>query len=82
MDDVKEALQAGMIGKCSPQQYKLLLAYMSAHLIYPNAQRPGVVQYMTIAKYQNKEEHKQGTFLIKVLHHKTSSGNKNQLIHL
>ena len=63
MDDVKEALQAGMIGKCSPQ-YKLLLAYMSAHLIYPNAQRPGVVQYMTIAEYQNKEENKKGTFLI------------------
>ena len=33
---------------CTPQQHKLILAYVAAKIIFRNAQSPGVVQYMTI----------------------------------
>ena len=70
--DVEAALDGTT---CTPQQHKLILAYVAAHIIYRNAQRPGVVQHMTIEEYENKEEDKDGKVLIKVLHHKTSSSS-------
>ena len=70
-EDVEQALQ-GSIGS---KEYKLILAYISAHLIYHNAQRPGVVEYMQREEYENKEENTEGRYIIAVLHHKTSSSS-------
>ena len=71
-EDQERALQGT---SCIPQQHKLIIAYVAANIIYNNAQRPGVVQHMTIEEYQNKEEDEEGQFVIKVLHHKTSSSS-------
>ena len=47
-EQVKQALQSSIVSSCSPQQFKFILAYVSAHMIYRNAQRTGVVQYMNM----------------------------------
>ena len=74
IQEVKQTLQ-GSIGSCTPKEYKLILAYISAHIIYRNAQRPGMVQYMKMKEYENKEENTEGKYIIAVLHHKTSSSS-------
>ena len=71
--EVKKALEAAITSVCTPQQHRLLLSFMSASIVYPNAQRPGVIQYMTINEFHEREENEEGNFLINVLHHKTSS---------
>ena len=53
--------------------YTLVLSYMAANIIYPNAHRPGVVENMTIEEYTNRMVNDDdGSALIRVLQHKTS----------
>ena len=58
-----------------PQEHKTILAYIAAHIIYKNAQRPGVVQHMEVREFEEREETEDGNFLIQVLHHKTSASS-------
>ena len=48
-----------------------VLAYLAACLIYKNAQRPGIVQKMTIDEFLNSTEVETNRHLIRVLNHKT-----------
>ena len=48
-----------------------VLAYLAACLIFKNAQRPGIVQKMTIDEFMNSTEVETDRHLIKVVHHKT-----------
>ena len=70
-EDIQEAFDNTT---CTSQQHKLILAYVAANIIFTNAQRPGVVQHMSIHEYE-KEDDDKGNMLIKVLHHKTSSSS-------
>ena len=58
----------------SPQEHKLILAYIAAHIIYKNAE-PGAVQHMEIKEFEEREETEDRNFLIQVLHHKTSASS-------
>ena len=71
--DIQEAFDSTTT--CTSQQHKLILAYVAANIIFTNAQRPGVVQHMSVQEYENKEDDDEGNVLIKVLHHKTSSSS-------
>ena len=55
------------------KQHMFVLAYLATCLIYKNAQRPGIVQKMTVDEFMNSEEAETNRHLIKVLHHKTVS---------
>ena len=58
----------------STEQYNLVIGYLAAKIIYSNAQRPGVVQYMEIEEFHNKT--KEGTmFVIHISHHKTATSH-------
>ena len=69
-EDIQEAFDSTT---WTSQQHKLILAYVVANIIFTNAQRPGVVQHMSVQEYEDKED--DGNVLIKVLHHKTSSSS-------
>ena len=70
--EVYEAMTKAKNGiKISPYDHKCILGYLAAHLLYTNAQRPGVVQYMTIKEYEEKKA-LQNTIIIQVHKHKTS----------
>ena len=71
-EDIQEAFDSTT---CTSQQHKLILAYVPANIIFTNAQRPGVVQHMSIHEYEDKEDDDKGNVLIKLLHHKTSSSS-------
>jgi len=71
-EDIRLALDTT---NCNTKQHKLILAYIAANIIYFNAQRPGVVQNMTIDEYNDKTEDSKGKYLVNVLHHKTSSSS-------
>jgi len=55
----------------TPKDHKLVLGYLAAQLIYTNAQRSGVVQYMTINEYMKRQQLHDNT-IIQVHKHKTS----------
>jgi len=38
----------------SPDELKLIIAYIAANLIYENGQSPSIVQYMEIKKYTER----------------------------
>jgi len=70
--EVCEAMTKAKNGiKISPFDHKLILGYLAAHILYTNAQRPGVVQYMTINEYEEQKS-VQNTVVIQVHKHKTS----------
>ena len=52
------------------QDYMLIICYIAASIIFTNAQRPGVVQHMTISEYEERE-HIDSKVIIRVLNHKT-----------
>ena len=51
---------------------KTLTSYVAAHLIFGNAQRPGVMSNMTIEEFE-KRQHVGDDVVISVLNHKTST---------
>lgn len=50
-----------------------VITYLAANIIFPNAQRPGVVQYMTMQEFDERTETGNKQILITVLQHKTAS---------
>ena len=50
----------------------LIISYIAAAIIYSNAQRPGVIRFMTIAEFHQRQNIN-GKILIQVLNHKTAS---------
>ena len=58
----------------STEQYNLVIGFLAAKIIFANAQRPGVVQYMEMEEFDNKT--KEGTmFVIHISHHKTATSH-------
>lgn len=58
----------------SIEQYNLVIGFLAAKIIYTNAQRPGVVQYMEIEEFEAKT--KEGLmFVIHISHHKTATSH-------
>jgi len=53
--------------------FKVVLAYISAVLIYTNAQRLGAVENMTLTEYDARSVIEPGKYLIRVKKHKTAS---------
>lgn len=53
-------------------EYKLIICYIAASMIFNNAQRPGVVRHMTISEYKQRE-YIDDKVVITVLNHKTST---------
>lgn len=55
----------------SNADYDIVISFLAANLIFLNAQRPGVVQNMTIAEFMNRKTISTNKVLIKVFQHKT-----------
>ena len=55
----------------SNADHDIVLSFLAANVIFPNAQRPGVVQNMTIAEFTNRKTISTNKVLIKVFQHKT-----------
>ena len=54
------------------EDYLLIICYIAASIIFPNAQRPGVVQHMTVTEYKEREHNDiDNKIVIRVLNHKT-----------
>ena len=49
-----------------------VITFLAAHVIFSNAQRPGVVQYMTVQEFDERTETGNEQILITVLEHKTA----------
>ena len=54
------------------KDHLLILSYIAASIIFPNAQRPGVVQHMTLPEYEERE-YIEDKIIIRVMNHKTSA---------
>lgn len=58
----------------STEQYNLVIGFLAAKIIYANAQRPGVVQYMEIEEFEART--KEGSMsVIHISHHKTANSH-------
>ena len=68
---VRDMLQIGKSRKLIWREIRIILAYLAAHLIFFNGQRPGIVQKMTISEFQSKSE-EDGEYVIWVKEHKTT----------
>ena len=53
--------------------HTLVLSFLAANIIYPNVHRPRVVENMTIEEFTNRIVDDNGSVLIRVLKHKTTS---------
>jgi len=55
--------------------YKILIGYIAAHLIYLNGQRPAAVQNMTITEFEEREQAKNDDdeYCVQVIEHKTAA---------
>ena len=51
--------------------YNIVISFLAAHLIFPNAQRPGIVKNMTVDEFTDRETISTDKTLIKVFQHKT-----------
>ena len=59
---------------------KLLTAYCTAHIVYRNSQRSGVIENIKVEEYLNKGMNKKGKPIIQCLDHKTGSDGPAQLV--
>ena len=55
------------------QEYNLVIAYLAANIIYMNAQRPVVIENMTIDEFQNRQNGDNEDVFIRALKHKTTA---------
>ena len=63
------------------EEYNLVLSYISAIIIYKNAQRPGIIENMTIHEFEDRQNVGEKRVLIRMLDHKTSiTGPANVII--
>ena len=67
---VEKAFEIAKDAMINSQEYLLIITYIAASMIFPNAQRPGVVQHMMINEYEERE-HIDEKVVIQVLNHKT-----------
>lgn len=79
---VNEMLELGTTTSITTREYNMILAYLAASIIFENAQRPGVVQQMTVQEFKERTQIATDKTLIKVLRHKTitSRGPANVVI--
>ena len=68
---VREMLKKAKSRKLIWREIRIILAYLAAHLIFFNGQRPGIVQKMTISEFKAKSE-EDGEYVIYVKEHKTT----------
>jgi len=54
-------------------EHLTVIAFLAAHIIFSNAQRPGVVQFMTVQEFNDRTETGDEQILINVKEHKTAS---------
>jgi len=67
---VNDILNSGS-SRILSEDHTLVISFLAANLIYPNAQRPGVVKNMKIAEFIDRERISTEKVLIKVFEHKT-----------
>ena len=79
--EVNSILQDKENTSYTKEEHNLILAYLSAILIYNNAQRPGIVENMTIDEFMDRQKVGEKKVLIRVFKHKTSiTGPANVII--
>ena len=75
LQQVEEVIELAKGRPLIENELKVVLAYLAAHIIYLNGQRPGVVQRMTIDEWMqrvNVENDNDDEWVIHVLEHKTT----------
>ena len=53
-------------------EHLTVIAFLAAHIIFSNAQHPGVVQFMTVQEFNDRTETGEEQILITVKEHKTA----------
>ena len=64
---VTDALTFSQVGP----DYNIIISFLAANLIYPNAQRPGIVKNLTVSEFFDRKMIDRDKILIKVFQHKT-----------
>ena len=69
---VQQIITKAESSEISSFDHLTVIAFLAANIIFSNAQRPGVVQYMTLEEFDNRIETGNEQFLITVMEHKTA----------
>ena len=70
---VKQFITKAESSENSSFEHLTIIMFLAANIIFSNAQRPGVVQYMTLQEFENRVETGNEQFLIAVMKHKTAA---------
>lgn len=73
-------LQEAAHRQINNREYNIVLAYISAVLVFTNAQRPGSIENITVEEYRKRKEIEPGKYIIRVMVHKTASSGPANII--
>ena len=69
---VREILAKAESSEITSFEHLTVITFLAANVIFSNAQRPGVVQYMTVEEFEQRIETGNKQILIAVIEHKTA----------
>ena len=78
---VHSILQEATQSHIENSDFNIVLAYISAVLMFRNAQKPNTIANMTVEEYSKRKEIEPGKYIIRVVVHKTASNGPVNLIY-
>ena len=72
IDSVNQAISRAKLSDITSFDHLLIITYLAANIIFSNAQRPGVVQYMMVQEFETRSDIGDEQILIAVTEHKTA----------